>query len=129
MKRSMRVAAHLILTPILLCVGWSFLGIFLVETSGQPSDGTGAMVVGVSALLMLPLGAAYGWRHRHRSMRVAAHLILTPIALYFGWWFLGGFLLGTSGQPSDETRAMVLSLGSLAMIPLGVAYGWRNRHR
>jgi hypothetical protein len=87
------------------------------------------MVVGVSALLMLPLGAAYGWPNRHRSIRVAAHLILTPVVLFFGSWFLGGFLLGTGGQPSDGTPAMVLSLGSLLMLPLGAAYGWRNRHR
>ena len=126
----MRVAAHLILTPILLFVGWSFLGFALVGSS-RLFDGTGGMVVNISALLMIPLGVAFGWRYRHRSMRVAAHLILTPVVLFFGWWFLSVLLLWATRQQSQAYGAlgMILGLGSLVMIPLGVAYGWHNRHR
>jgi hypothetical protein len=64
-------------------------------------------------------------------VRVAAHLILTPVVLFFGWWFLSVLLLWATEQQSQAygVLGMILGLGSLVMIPLGVAYGWHNRHR
>ncbi len=62
-------------------------------------------------------------------MRAAAHVVLTPIVLYFGWSLLGGFVVGVSGQPLDGAGASVVGLVALLMLPLGVWYGWRNRQR
>ena len=62
-------------------------------------------------------------------MRAAAHLIVTPIVFYSGWTLLDGFFVGASGQPSDGGGAMIAGLGALLMLPLAIAYGWRNRHR
>ena len=62
-------------------------------------------------------------------MRAIAHVILTPILLFIGWTFVGGFFVGLTGQPVDGTGATIVSLFGLLMLPLGVAYGWRNRHR
>jgi len=122
-----RVAAYLILTPIFLYAGWAFLGFALVGSSGL-SDRTGRLLVNISALLMIPLGVAFGWRYRHRSLRVPAHLILTPVVLSLGWWLLCVLLLWATGQQSQVygTLGTILILGSLLMVPLGVAVGWRR---
>jgi hypothetical protein len=55
-----RNAIHLVLTPILLFVGWAFLSSGLVESAG-PSGGIGGMLVAVGGLLTIPLGVAVGW--------------------------------------------------------------------
>jgi hypothetical protein len=62
------------------------------------------------------------------AMRAAAHVVLTPIILYFGWAFLSGLVLGVMNEPLDGPASVVM-LGAYAMIPLGIWYGWRNRHR
>ena len=112
----MRVAAYLILTPILLFVGWSFVGSAFVESAG-PSGGIGGMLVAVGGLLMIPLGVAVGWRYRDRSM---GHLIVTPVVLFFGWRFLAVLRLWASGELPDGTGIVVVRLSALLMVPLGV---------
>ena len=64
-EQGVRNAIHLVLTPILLFVGWAFLSSALVESAG-PSGGIGGMLVAVGGLLTIPLGVAVGWHYRHR---------------------------------------------------------------
>jgi hypothetical protein len=124
-EQGVRNAIHLVLTPILLFVGWAFLSSALVESAG-PSGGIGGMLVAVGGLLTIPLGVAVGWHYRHRSMR---HLIVTPVVLFFGWRFFATLHLWATGQLPDRTGIVVLRLSALLIIPLGVAVGWRYRQR
>lgn len=126
--RSMR---HLIVTPVVLFFGWRFLATLHLWASGQLPDQTGIVVIRLSALLIIPLGVAVGWRYRQRSLRVAAHLILTPGILFFGWivsWALLAWLTGQDWMISGLWGTTATIVGYL-MIPLGVVLGWlRCRH-
>ena len=127
----MRAAAYLILTPFFLFLGWSTLAGALVAATGLADATSAKVLVSVSTLLMLPLGVAFGWRHRHRSLRLPARLFLTPILLFCGFWFLVGPLVwGTGKQPrAYGTLGTIIALISLLTIPLGVGLAWRYRHR
>jgi hypothetical protein len=122
-----RTAAYLILTPILLLVGWLTLAGAAVQTT-DPSEGTRGLVVAVTSFLMIPLGIAVGWRYRHRSLRLPAQLILTPVVLYFGWWLAWVLLLWSTGQESLVYGPVGIGIGlvSLLTVPLGIAMGWRR---
>jgi hypothetical protein len=132
-QRSLRLPARLFLTPILLFFGcWFFAGL-LVYATGRESrfSGTLGTVVALIFLLMVPLGVGLAWRYRHRSLRLPAHLILTPIILYFGWvllWALLAWLIGQDWMVSG-TGGTTAYIVALLMIPLGIAWGWlRYRH-
>ena len=127
-----RSMGHLIVTPVVVFFGWRFLAVLRLWASGELPDGTGIVVVRLSALLMVPLGVAVGWRYRHRSLRLPAHLILTPIALYLGWvvlWALLAWLTGQDWMISGH-GGMTASIVALLVAPLGIAVGWlRYRQR
>jgi hypothetical protein len=126
-----RAAAYLVLTPFFLFLGWSTLAGALVAATGQAEATSAKVLVSVSTLLMLPLGAAFGWRHRHRSLRLPARLILTPILLSYGFWFLVGLIVLAAGQQSraDGTLVTIVALITLLTIPLGIGLAWRYRER
>jgi hypothetical protein len=126
--RSMR---HLIVTPVVLFFGWRFFAVLRLWATGQLPDGTGIVVVRLSALLIIPLGVAVGWRYRHRSLRVAAHLILTPVVLFFGWFVFWALLAWLTGQDwmISGLGGMTATIVGYLMIPLGIVLGWlRYRH-
>ena len=126
----MRAAVYLVLTPFLLCIGWAALASALVEATGQADETIARVLVSASSLLMIPLGVAFGRRYRQRSLRLPARLFLTPILLFFGCWFLTGFVVYAAGQESrfDGPLGTIVALAFLLTVPLGVGFAWRYRN-
>jgi hypothetical protein len=126
-----RAAVYLTLTPFLLLVGWSSLVGGVVEASGLADGTSGKVFISASSLLMIPLGVAFGWRYRHRSLQLPARLLLTPIVLFSGCMFLAGLLILATGPESRiyGTLGTIVALALLPTVPLGIALGWRYRHR
>jgi hypothetical protein len=72
------------------------------------------------------------WRYRHRSLRLPAHLILTPIVLFFGGILLWALLAWLTGQDwmISGLGGMTATIVAYLMIPVGIGLGWlRYRHR
>jgi hypothetical protein len=127
----MRIAAYLTLTPFLLLLGWSTLVGGFVEASGLADGTSGKVFISASSLLMIPLGVAFGWRYRQRSLQLPVRLFLTPIVLFFGCWFLVVLLILATGQESRMygTLGKIVALVLLPTVPLGIALGWRYGYR
>jgi hypothetical protein len=122
---------HLIVTPVVLFFGWRFFATLRLWATGQLPDAAGIVVLRLSALLIIPLGVAVGWRYRQRSLRVAAHLILTPAVLFFGWIVLWALLAWLTGQDwmISGPGGMTATIVGYLMIPLGIVLGWlRYQH-
>ena len=128
--QGVRAAVYLVLTPFLLCIGWAAFASALVEAAGQSDEIGARILVSASSLLMIPLGVAFGWRHRKRSLGLPARLFVTPVLVFLGCWLLVVLLVLVSGQGSwlDGPLGTVLGLTLLLTIPLAVGLAWRFRH-